>query len=139
MIGDQQLKKLIFCLKELRLVHNQSEFSEIIGISTGYMSQLLSGNRDVSKKIVNKIHDKFPVINPAWLLTGEGEMLKTNTSQSTGAPLPSSNREDRLLAVIESQQRMMESQQETIKELTSSIKKEDAPRDGNATDVDAVG
>ncbi len=52
-------------------------FEKEIGLSSGYLSVQKKRNADIGETIVNKINDNCRDINITWLLTGEGEMLKT--------------------------------------------------------------
>lgn len=53
---------------------DQKEFSERLGISAGYASELLSGKKGkISDTLAKLISHEFKV-NYDWLLTGEGEM-----------------------------------------------------------------
>lgn len=54
-----------------------SGFERKSGLSNGYFNQV--SKRPSSKKIDN-ISTAFPDLNIDWLLTGEGEMLKTDTT-----------------------------------------------------------
>lgn len=47
------------------------------GLSQGLLHQAKSGKSDLGYKTIDKILDKYQDINKAWLLTGEGEMLKS--------------------------------------------------------------
>ena len=46
------------------------------------MSNVMSGKRPVSKRIVDNMSTHFPEVNTAWLLTGEGEMLKDTSANA---------------------------------------------------------
>lgn len=50
-----------------------SKFEQLSGLSNGYFNNIKK--RPSSEKI-ESIHRTFPDLNTAWLLTGEGEMLK---------------------------------------------------------------
>lgn len=54
-----------------------------IGFSNGYLSAQKKRNADIGEGMMFKIIDYYRDINPLWLLTGEGSMLKTPAS-STG-------------------------------------------------------
>ena len=43
----------------------------------------VSGKRGIGRSVIDKLSDKMPNINTAWLLTGEGEMLKSDTSDKS--------------------------------------------------------
>lgn len=56
-------------------ISTDADFARILGIS----KQNLLGWKKRNSYDINKIIYHFPDINPLWLLTGEGEMLKTNS------------------------------------------------------------
>lgn len=65
-------------------------------LSQGLLHQAKSGKSDLGYKTIDKILDKYQDINRVWLLTGEGEMLKTGKAEvveetraiSTGKVIP---------------------------------------------------
>ena len=67
-------------IKEIRDVMcsgNNKLFAEIMDVKANTTSNWVS--RGVSLEIANMILSKFSNVNSTWLLTGEGEMLKTDT------------------------------------------------------------
>lgn len=76
-----------FLIKTRRL-RNQAELTEILDLSKGYVSQIVTGKREPSDTVVSKFANLFPEINSAWLLTGEGDML---LSQGTTQHVSGSN------------------------------------------------
>jgi hypothetical protein len=52
-----------------------------MGLSNGYLSAQKKRNADMGEGIMNKIIDYFRDINPEWLLTGCGLMLRNNQKQ----------------------------------------------------------
>lgn len=52
-------------------------------LSQGLIYQAKSGKADLGTKAVEKILANYTDLNGAWLITGEGEMLKFQTSQSS--------------------------------------------------------
>ena len=52
-----------------------TEFSKFVGVSNGYFAKQKAKNANVGSQILEKIVKKYPDINVAWLLTGEGDML----------------------------------------------------------------
>lgn len=61
---------------------NVKQFSERLGMKRGQaIYDIMSGKtKRVSEKLANQIISEFPEISKAWLLTGEGEMLKNNSA-----------------------------------------------------------
>lgn len=68
-------QRLIAFIRYLGLSKNA--FEHTCGLSTRYVSNISSS---VSPEKLKKISLKFPELNTAWLLTGEGEMLKPSAS-----------------------------------------------------------
>ena len=61
---------------------NKSEFGRIIGVSSAYISSI---RKSIQPDKTEKIASSFPDLNMAWLLTGEGSMLKNSAPQPTDA------------------------------------------------------
>jgi transcriptional regulator with XRE-family HTH domain len=60
-----------------------TRFAEEIGVQRSSISHILSGRNKPSYDFIVKIMEKYPTIDPAWLLTGNGEML-TGTGEPSG-------------------------------------------------------
>jgi len=76
-----------------------SRFAEEIGIQRAAMSHITSGRNNPSLDVVTKILERYPAINPNWLLFGTGEMkqqeIKENLNISfTETPKISENTPD---------------------------------------------
>ena len=101
---------------------SEREFCRRIGVSSSYA---MSIRKSIQPDKMQAISIHFPELNPLWLLLGQGEMLLSDGKkegeqrQNTGG-LPSSellaklleeanNEKARLLSIIESQQRTIES------------------------------
>lgn len=57
----------------------QDVLSKELGVSQPYISQLINGKKEVGKKVANKLSEKFG-LSQYWLLTGEGEMLREQST-----------------------------------------------------------
>ncbi|KAA0257186.1 helix-turn-helix domain-containing protein [Deferribacter autotrophicus] len=70
-------------IKQIRkdLNVSQKEFAATIGISQGHLSKIERGEHSPDKPIIMSIAYSYG-INPDWLLTGEGEMFRTNDSKN---------------------------------------------------------
>lgn len=73
---NERLRAVIDFLEEKRQIKNQSDFALILGKRKSVISEMLSGNRVISERFVHSVSGAFPVINPDWLWTGNGEMEK---------------------------------------------------------------
>lgn len=73
--SDQQGSRLDQVRKSLKI--SQVKFSNRIGISQGYLSQVIKGRRNISYKILNAVSTAFPTVSTEWILTGNGTMFKT--------------------------------------------------------------
>lgn len=56
-----------------------SRFAEAIGIQRAAMSHILSGRNNPSLDVITKVLERYPYIDPDWLLFGKGNMLKHDT------------------------------------------------------------
>lgn len=84
---NQRLRKIIDELKNARSVYTDADFARIVDVSRSELSQMLSGKRPVSKRLVSNLLTEFPTINEDWLMTGAGEMLDSSTSQAVTTTL----------------------------------------------------
>lgn len=64
--------RLIRFIKEMNL--SQSRFEKTVGLSNGYVNNI---RVSIQPKTLQKIALTYPSLNTSWLITGDGEMLKT--------------------------------------------------------------
>ncbi len=76
MIENQRFKEVFVFLKENKYVRNQQDFTERIGSNKSTISQIMNNRIRIPNNLFANINAAFPRINPHWLRTGEGEMLK---------------------------------------------------------------
>lgn len=84
---NQRLRKIIDELKNARSVYTDADFARIVDVSRSELSQMLSGKRPVSKRLVSNLLTEFPTINEDWLMTGAGEMLDSSSPQTVTTTL----------------------------------------------------
>lgn len=68
-------ERFVKCAKyliESRKMRNQAELGRTLGLSKGYVSQIMGGKREPSETIVSNLCARFPELNSNWILTGEG-------------------------------------------------------------------
>lgn len=70
-------------------------FEQKISVSNGLIARFLSKNTTIQSDVLSKICDTFSNLNPDWLLTGKGEMLRDSVHVE-----PDSATLDRLLNKI---------------------------------------
>lgn len=71
-------------LKEYTLVKglNDNKLTVMAGLSVGLLGKVWSGQSKMSLTTIEKILQVCPDLNPNWLFTGEGEMLKVSSEAS---------------------------------------------------------
>lgn len=62
---------------------NQQTFATFTGIGTASLSSIFTGRTRPTLNHVDAILEKFPNVNPLWLLKGQGGMLLTSDSQQS--------------------------------------------------------
>lgn len=62
---------------------NNSSFEKKNSLSNGYIRTQIKRNADLGEGVLNKILDNCLDISPEWLLTGNGEMLKSEVQAVT--------------------------------------------------------
>jgi transcriptional regulator with XRE-family HTH domain len=60
----------------------QEEFCLIINVSRGMLNKYFTDENKPGIEVLESIIKTFPEINSRWLLTGEGEMLSSDTMKS---------------------------------------------------------
>lgn len=78
---EQQGMRLEQLRNNLKL--NQKTFAKALGISQGYLSQILLGKKSISYRILNSITNGFKMVNVEWLLSGHEPMFKTEQHSNT--------------------------------------------------------
>ena len=99
-----------------------SKFYSESGVSYGILTQ----KSKITEDNIVKFLTKYSQVNSEWLLTGKGEMLKSDSTEVKKEVISSAEeRVDRLLSIIESQQ-------EVIKNLSEALIEADAQKECGA-------
>ncbi len=128
----QRLEKVMQC----KQIASYAEFSRLIGAKTPQIfTAIKSGKNKISRTLAVSIHDVYPDISIAWLMTGEGGMYIGRPEDNhgdihhnnVGGDLlgngASKQSQTDLTSIIESQQATIRDQAETIKRLTTMLSK----------------
>ena len=62
------------------------QFEQMIGSSDGKIAKFMATNSSLKSDTLSKIMEVFPQLSIEWLITGEGEMLKTADDSSSVPP-----------------------------------------------------
>ena len=76
------------------------QISKVIGVSNGYLAKTRQNKGNVGGHILEKMVSYYPEINSEWLLTGKGEMLRSQVQEILHEKLPSSNIDNRPIIEI---------------------------------------
>jgi len=63
---------------------NQKAFAEVVGVTQGFVSQMVTGRSGIPMEVLAKISNSNNGLNIDWLLTGKGEMFLEKTSPEPG-------------------------------------------------------
>lgn len=87
-----------------------------IGVSNGFLDKV----KDVGVEKVAKILYTYPEINPEWLVTGNGDMLR---QQDLPKLTIDTNRMDELNEMIEMQRKLIKNLEAEVKRLEKELEK----------------
>lgn len=74
---------------------NFNRLSQNIGVSNSYFSKMVRNNGSIGSELLSKIVIYYDDLDINWLITGEGDMLKSSSKISpSGAPVPAPEQSD---------------------------------------------
>lgn len=89
-MGENFIERLQYYMKMKDINDNQMTIAA--GLSIGLLGKLKKNGKGMNSSNIEKILYSYPDLNATWLLTGEGEMLKTKrvsiASPSSEEPVP---------------------------------------------------
>lgn len=62
-----------------------ARFADIIGVQPATISHIIAERNKPSLEFIQKMLISFPNLRPEWLITGEGNMYKSQNSQNEGS------------------------------------------------------
>ncbi|MCR5050044.1 MAG: helix-turn-helix domain-containing protein [Paludibacteraceae bacterium] len=75
----ERIERLIATLKL-----SARQFAEQIHVQPGTISNMMSGRNNPSLDVMKRIMQRYPTLNPEWLIVGKGEMWRTVPGQEAG-------------------------------------------------------
>ena len=60
------------------------QFAEQIHVQPGTISNMMSGRNNPSLDVMKRILQRYPTLNPEWLIVGKGEMWRTPPGKEAG-------------------------------------------------------
>lgn len=97
-------------------------FETSIGVSKGALAKPIKNGKTVGVEVLEKIFNKYPIVNLEWLVAGAGAMLKegnaTNENPDSDKSVTLSKNE-----YIDLQRKALQNQDERIAELEKELMK----------------
>lgn len=111
-------------LKSIGECHTQKEFAYIIGQSPENVSKKLGTLNPVQPKTVYRLKDKYShIFNDAWLMNGDGDMLKPAPKPKQYMPMSDDEIKDYMIRMNEWLKKQIEEEREENKKLKDEIEK----------------
>ena len=63
---------------------NARQFANEIHVQPGTISNMMSGRNNPSLEVMKRIMERYPTLNPEWLIAGRGEMWRTAPGKEPG-------------------------------------------------------
>ena len=60
------------------------QFAAEIQVRPGTISNMMSGRNNPSLEVMKRIMERYPTLNPEWLIAGRGEMWRTEPGKEPG-------------------------------------------------------
>lgn len=109
---------------------NDSIVTKECSLSQGLLGQARKGKCDLGDKAIDKILKIYQDLNKVWLLTGEGEMLKSDEQFSNPLVGKTADLLDKLVAsmeaTIETQKQVIDAQKAEIERLQRALLEREA-------------
>lgn len=80
MTDIERVRKVVDWVIFERIAKNRKDLASIIGYTESSFSQIINSKVALSESFINNLSNADPRINKNWLLTGVGEMLRTETT-----------------------------------------------------------
>ena len=79
-MSDKERIEKVMCSLGL----NARQFATEIHVQPGTISNMMSGRNNPSLEVMKRIMERYPTLNPEWLIAGRGEMWRTAPGNEPG-------------------------------------------------------
>jgi len=107
-----------------------------IGVTAGYVYNI---SKSIPPEKIDRISKCYPDLNITWLMTGEGEMIKEESTLNYISANDMVEVPTEAWLIIKQQAESLASKDRQVEELINLLKKANAPKEGNAICADASG
>lgn len=98
------------------------KFDLSIGASNGYTLRMQKNNASVGSDVIENILRIYPQLNVVWLITGQGEMLKTEDGLIINFDDQARGKQNEIEKIIE--RKIKEQQEKELKRLLKEVTQE---------------
>lgn len=133
----QRIRRVVNWLIFMEYAENERDLAEKLGYTKSSFSQILNGKVALSDKFVKKLCSANENINEVWIMSGVGDMLKSEVVGANVITIPAN-----VWEVIRTQAESLKSRDKQIEELVAILKqqlaeakKTPAQQGGGATSV----
>lgn len=121
----------------MEYAENERDLAEKLGYTKSSFSQIMNGKVALSDKFVKKLCSANENINEVWIMSGDGDMLKSEVAGANVITIPAN-----VWEVIRTQAESLKSRDKQIEELVAilkqqlaEVKKTPAQQGGDVTSV----
>lgn len=107
-----------------------------IGVTAAYVNNI---SKSIPPEKIDRISKYYPDLNITWLITGEGEMIKEESTPNYISANDMVEVPTEAWLIIKQQAESLASKDRQVEELINLLKKANAPKEGNVTCADVSG
>ncbi|MCR5532305.1 MAG: helix-turn-helix domain-containing protein [Paludibacteraceae bacterium] len=95
------------------------QFAAEIRVQPGTISNMMAGRNNPSLEVMKRIMERYPTLNPEWLIAGRGDMWRTVPGQEAGLfdELPPDPKEKTVRAAQKEEPQIIATPSKTIKNI----------------------
>lgn len=121
---NERFISIVNYILDKKIEFSQNDIAKKLGISSGYMSELMQSKKAISKQIVSKLEKVYPQFDINWLKIKEGEMLKTSVIQNNVNGDNTINiTQENYMEIIREKDKQLQKSQDQIDRLISLLEK----------------